>query len=164
MKEMKVSELTGPTLDWAVAKCERVEFTHEEYPWHELTNFTYSADWSSGGLIIEREAISTRPIGSKLWEAERWGSRGQIFGVGPTPLIAAMRCYVASKLGDEIFMPDLKEGEEPPETFVVVSFHEHEPMQLHGPFTSSKAAYDWADRNSTLTHFSVNAILEATEE
>jgi hypothetical protein len=24
---------------------------------------------------------------------------------GPTPLIAAMRCYVASKLGDEVEVP-----------------------------------------------------------
>jgi len=161
---MKTSELTGPALDWAVAKCEKMEFTYEDYPFHELTHFAPSADWSSGGLIIEREAISIRPIGSQLWEAERWGSRGQIFGTGPTPLIAAMRCYVASKLGDDICMPNLKEGEEPSETFVVVSFHEHEPMQIYGPFTSSKAAYDWADRNSTLTHFNVNAILDITED
>jgi hypothetical protein len=26
--------------------------------------------------------------------------------VGPTPLIAAMRCYVASKLGDEVEVPE----------------------------------------------------------
>ena len=25
---------------------------------------------------------------------------------GPTPLIAAMRCYVASKLGDEVDVPE----------------------------------------------------------
>jgi hypothetical protein len=25
---------------------------------------------------------------------------------GPTPLIAAMRCYVASKLGDEVELPE----------------------------------------------------------
>jgi hypothetical protein len=25
---------------------------------------------------------------------------------GPTPLIAAMRCYVASKMGDEVDVPD----------------------------------------------------------
>jgi len=28
-----------------------------------------------------------------------------IHGKGPTPLIAAMRCYVASKLGDEVEIP-----------------------------------------------------------
>ena len=32
---------------------------------------------------------------------------------GPTPLIAAMRCYVASKLGDEIEIPtELTKGED----------------------------------------------------
>jgi len=25
---------------------------------------------------------------------------------GPTPLIAAMRCYVASKMGDEVKLPE----------------------------------------------------------
>jgi hypothetical protein len=25
---------------------------------------------------------------------------------GPTPLVAAMRCYVASQLGDEVDVPD----------------------------------------------------------
>ena len=31
-------------------------------------------------------------------------SYGHAFG--PTPLIAAMRCFVASKLGDEVDVPD----------------------------------------------------------
>ena len=32
---------------------------------------------------------------------------------GPTPLIAAMRCYVASKLGDEVEVPvELQGGAE----------------------------------------------------
>jgi hypothetical protein len=31
---------------------------------------------------------------------------------GPTPLIAAMRCYIASKMGDEVKVPDeLLQGE-----------------------------------------------------
>jgi hypothetical protein len=30
---------------------------------------------------------------------------------GPTPLVAAMRCYVASKMGDEVDVPeDLLQG------------------------------------------------------
>lgn len=31
---------------------------------------------------------------------------------GPTPLIAAMRCYVASKLGDEVDIPEELIGDE----------------------------------------------------
>jgi hypothetical protein len=34
---------------------------------------------------------------------ENWDANVQY---GPTPLIAAMRCYVASKLGDEVEVPD----------------------------------------------------------
>jgi len=36
------------------------------------------------------------------WEAETWGYISE----GPTPLIAAMRCYVLSKLGEEIEIPE----------------------------------------------------------
>ena len=46
---------------------------------------------------------------------EQHGSQGDYWGrsyhvdedavIGPTPLIAAMRCYVASKLGDEVDLP-----------------------------------------------------------
>jgi len=32
-----------------------------------------------------------------------WPNR---FNFGPTPLIAAMRCFVASKLGDEVDVPE----------------------------------------------------------
>jgi hypothetical protein len=31
---------------------------------------------------------------------------GNVTMLGPTPLIAAMRCYVASKLGDEVDIPE----------------------------------------------------------
>ena len=31
---------------------------------------------------------------------------GWVYGWGTTPLIAAMRCYVASKLGDNIELPE----------------------------------------------------------
>jgi hypothetical protein len=32
------------------------------------------------------------------------------FAQGPTPLIAAMRCYVASQLGDEVEVPEELKG------------------------------------------------------
>jgi hypothetical protein len=66
----------------------------------------WSTDWSLGGPIIEREFIcvsapmhpSTAP-----WFAisDSTGCKSS----GPTPLIAAMRCYVASKLGEEVDVP-----------------------------------------------------------
>lgn len=100
---MKTSELTGAALDWAVAKCEGVEFTYEDHPAHELICFKYSTDWAQGGPIIEREMIELVPQSDSLWDAMYRGQH--IPNDGPTPLIAAMRCYVASKLGDEVELP-----------------------------------------------------------
>lgn len=80
-------------------------------------NETYSTDWSEGGPIIEREKITVAPtdgksfIGQAPWSAYRIATLFEEgfdheHQHGPTPLIAAMRCYVASKLGDEIEIPD----------------------------------------------------------
>lgn len=63
----------------------------------------YSTGWEQGGPIIEREKISTGyfPDG---WQAQNWQGAHNTQS-GPTPLIAAMRCYVTSKLGDEVEVP-----------------------------------------------------------
>ena len=74
-------------------------------------NYHYSTDWELGGPIIEREGINLRALSGALWEAETWSAEGgQYLLDGPTPLIAAMRCYVASKLGDEVEVPNELEG------------------------------------------------------
>lgn len=104
---MKTSELTGAALDWAVATCEGVDRLFEAY---EVGRHHYSTDWSQGGPIIEREYIeltTTNRSNAEIWEAIFPG-RGEdaIVQYGPTPLIAAMRCYVASKLGDEVDVPE----------------------------------------------------------
>lgn len=113
---MKPSELTGPALDWAVAKCEgEPEETLDPLTW-ECTAYpsgcyNYSTDWSQGGPIIEREGVKVEPFGASQWQAEiihAWVTgyeRFQWSAQGPTPLVAAMRCYVASKLGDDIDVP-----------------------------------------------------------
>lgn len=65
----------------------------------------YGADWAQGGPIIERETIGLffdRACGNQ-WRANHITAPYQL---GPTPLIAAMRCYVASKLGDEVEIPE----------------------------------------------------------
>ncbi len=114
---MKTSELTGAALDWAVAKCEGVSVrwsaAHEQllvegYPymvWQPSTN------WAQGGPIIER----IKGFQFKHWlesnregqcQAEIHNYDGDWIAFGPTPLIAAMRCYVASKLGDEVEIPE----------------------------------------------------------
>jgi len=100
---MKTNKLTGAALDWAVAKCEGNTGNFG------IDGYFPSTNWSQGGPIIEREELTlsyspydhvfygrTRP-----WCAEKKGR----MEYGPTPLIAAMRCYVANKLGDDVDLP-----------------------------------------------------------
>jgi hypothetical protein len=108
---MKVSELQGVPLDWAVAKCEKlVNEDGLDVGFIRDGVFTPSTDWAQGGPIIEREKIGlhcgdgTWGVDVGIWEASH--SRCLYIKRGPTPLIAAMRCYVASKLGAEIELPE----------------------------------------------------------
>lgn len=112
---MKTYELTGAALDWAVAKCEGIELTN--YSGNLIIRYDGdgwqpSTDWSQGGPIIEREEISiSRDFESGRIEWAAWTPApirddAEAFGYGPTPLIAAMRCYVASRLGDEVEVPE----------------------------------------------------------
>jgi hypothetical protein len=117
---MKTSELTGAALDWAVAKCEGYEIVRmrgNEITFLDRTedgalsekHIDYSTDWSQGGQIIEREVPMLMRTNGGDWiaqgsydiandtEAKRY--------YGKTLLEAAMRCYVASKLGDEVEIP-----------------------------------------------------------
>jgi len=118
---MKTSELTGAALNWAVAQCLELKVTFDSwgvcyigkvqrdesglgYP----APFEPSDNWAQGGPIIEREGLLVRPSFTDergKWTSILWASTS-FFESGPTPLIAAMRCYVASKLGDEIEIPE----------------------------------------------------------
>lgn len=128
--KVKTSELTGAALDWAVATCEYDELAAKniQYPQYakHYPKISPSTDWSQGGPILGREGIEVRkgnplyfPKGNEkgdyyedLWIARKTqehlppGMRGVYEKWGTTPLIAAMRCYVASKLGDEVELPE----------------------------------------------------------
>ena len=105
---MKTNELTGAALDWAVAKCEKPEWLGNQAEVYVLkAGFHPSTDWALGGTIIEREGISVCPDEIAPWCAFfDNGTAEYVFYTGTTPLIAAMRCYVASKLGDEVELPE----------------------------------------------------------
>ena len=104
---MKTSELIGPTLDWAVAKCEGGNPTWLEdlemfANCRDCGSWNYSTNWSQGGPIIEQNQLA---IDYDCAEGGRWWAAHMATDThecGPTLLIAAMRCYVASKLGDEV--------------------------------------------------------------
>jgi len=75
--------------------------------------------WSDGGPIIERERIATysaldrwsavlpdEDAGAYLGNCDYIDVNCMDYGfTGPTPLIAAMRAFVASKLGEEVELP-----------------------------------------------------------
>ena len=121
--KLKTSEVNGIALDWAVAKCEGLEVEIDSHPHdHNYKALFFKGDmpadftfeWTWAGPIIERERISVEPCFDLKWVAIRTESPNSAFEEeGPTPLIAAMRCHVANKMGDEIEVPDeLMEGEE----------------------------------------------------
>ena len=107
---MKTSELLETTLDWAVAKCEQGDFMDRTW-WSDFGGEScYSTDWAQGGPIIERGEIALEPMTHDKfgdgWLATRIEGPAVCMEFGPTMLIAAMRCYVVSQLGDEIEIPE----------------------------------------------------------
>jgi hypothetical protein len=93
---MKVANLEGEFLDDLVAGAEG-DMGPSRTP--------YSEDWALAGPIIEHEKIDLQFSG--VWMAEIMELRGNVNYVkasayGPTPLIAAMRCYVSSVYGEEV--------------------------------------------------------------
>ena len=102
---MKTSELTGAALDWAVAKCEGViKGDALDIVFILEGGYTPSTDWAQGGRIIEREKIEVF-VEDECWKAYSSNSLPKNFD-GETPLVAAMRCFVASVLGDEVEIPE----------------------------------------------------------
>ena len=103
---MKTSELTGAALDWAVAKCEgAINGDDLDVGFILEGGYSPSTDWAQGGPIIERYGIELNRYAGE-WMATLVGRVSVSEEQGPTQLIAAMRCYVASKLGDEVELPE----------------------------------------------------------
>ena len=124
----KVDELEGALLDAAVAKAEGFDFVLLSdcmLPERMRTGdgrFRPSVLWAEAGPIIDREGItvvrmfSYNEDGSRptpawyAWVLDAHNGAGPYFDVvprgavasGPTYLIAAMRAYVVSQLGEEV--------------------------------------------------------------
>ena len=116
MANRREVETNEESIDEAVARWLGVEITYDrENGWWETSDPRYaepndphvwspSTDWAQGGPIIEREKIDV------MWCGDRWcaytadaecttGDDRQLVTEGATPLIAAMRGYVACKQG-----------------------------------------------------------------
>lgn len=128
--KIKTSEATPAQINWMVAKATgmldagRVVVDFEYMSGHDpirlnprpdvyyASAYSPTTNWGQGGPIIERERISIEYMpgagdaGLDVWIATRIEGSSVSEEQGPTPLIAAMRCYVASRLGDEVDVPD----------------------------------------------------------
>jgi hypothetical protein len=120
--KIKVSAAEPEQLDWLVAKCEGYSpvytapdkqagplFLQKAAGITHLSELKFSTDWNQGGPIIDRERIATLcPVSGDFWDARdtKMFTMNPVYWRGPTPLIAAMRCYVVSKLGEEVEVPD----------------------------------------------------------
>lgn len=111
----KTAELTGPLLDAAVALAEgrnirlSADRCYVSSPGGFdtcIADYRPSTDWRIGGPIIEREQIELEvtAVGDWVASVSAW-TGGSGWFEGPKPLIAAMRAYVASKLGPEVTLP-----------------------------------------------------------
>jgi hypothetical protein len=125
-----VYDLSTAKLNWVVARCEGFNPQLEDgdvwlYPKQSTMPITFTRetttsssrvvsqqfnpadDWYEGGEIIHRENLGFTPIMNGESEICGWicTSPSGITAEGTTHLIAAMRCYVISKLGREVYAP-----------------------------------------------------------
>jgi len=117
----RTATLEGAQLDAAVALAEGKTVLTDFEPgcWvatgfpEGFAPFSPSSNWSEAGPIIDREliAILTPWRTGAHWEAmvrpvlTHDGYESDHEAEGPTPLIAAMRAFVASKFGEQVELP-----------------------------------------------------------
>ena len=116
---VKVAELIGPALDWAVAKCEgKVEAgvygvpevvegeLHLRYCDTVLSNrFAPTKCWAQGGPIIDNNPIIVPTYDERFDSWFAYKQSPALYGKQDF-LVSAMRAYVANKLGTEIEIPN----------------------------------------------------------
>jgi hypothetical protein len=108
--KVKTSELRGAPLNWAVAQIRQLPLddlrTSRSVVFYLGEPWMPDIYWEQGGPIIEEQdmCINRQPVMGHPWVATIY-SNAQ--ASGPSPLIAAMRCYVAACLGDEVDVPEV---------------------------------------------------------
>lgn len=133
MQSVSVSDLQGEALDWAVAKAEGLVIRRDPmgfgsgsesgyWIWEESgrglkrygligREYSPSTKWSEGGPIIDalrecgQHQFSLQTDAGGVCVLSRPTESISFRGCGETVLIAAMRCYVAVKLGESLAVP-----------------------------------------------------------
>ena len=136
---MEAKQLTGADLDLAVAMTGEWKTAHELFPTMTLDptfkgahivdhgdervcyleprnpfrqgpqEYSPSTDWRIGGQIIEREGMAVMQLQGGTWAGFHPINPGMQW-TGPTPLIAAMRAFVAGKTSEQAVMEARRES------------------------------------------------------
>lgn len=128
MVEVKVSELVGPALDWAVGRAQGwvvypTDSVEHGDTWHmdpdrapfgrvmKVADWQPSTRWAQCGQLIERYMLRISPHVRRndvvtSWAADTcWPCNTTPGQCGATPLIAACRAIVASAMGGTVSVP-----------------------------------------------------------
>ena len=125
MKIIKISEATTTQIDYLVAQCEDAAWVKYDEALHAdeptpprpsefLRDYSWKSGWkpatdpAQGLPILEREKIDLlwEPNGKPVVLARCWIEQRPYHAYGPTMLIAGLRCFLASKLGETVEVPD----------------------------------------------------------
>ena len=107
----ETAELEGDALDYMVRCAESGKaplMSVAEWTCSNIYGYNPSRNWDQAGPIIEGEEMRSSHYETEMYPGEPWHywTPSNCTGHGFTPLIAAMRAYVASKLGPEVELPD----------------------------------------------------------
>jgi hypothetical protein len=109
-----LDQLPKKVIDWLVAQCEGVE-TYDVRDFENQRNHTvkhgeyvyrWSMSWAQGGEVIERAGIAIERGGDGWQAAKTMFDAKSVRFNARTPLVAAMICFIATTLGDEVEVPD----------------------------------------------------------
>ena len=127
--KVKTSDLEGEALNYAVTLADKGNasiimdhfgtfHTYYRHDQHGSIVYPNYLNWSDAGPIIEREITRMFKNLADGWTAQirhekehpslvgRKVTTGWTNASGPTLLIATMRCFVQSRLGDEVEIPE----------------------------------------------------------
>lgn len=111
MKKVLVAEATEAQIDWMVAKIKGFDAIAYEKARNKMLHrrddaqpraYSPSTSPSQAYPIIDQKKISVFSL------HEKWGANVNAWTIqyGPTPLVAAMRCFIVSELGPEVEVPE----------------------------------------------------------
>jgi hypothetical protein len=121
MRRITIADAPPRVIDWLVAKVDGAKYEYMQRHGGDYNGWTtgphymrYSTNPAQGQPILERERIHLIPLVNpehgQPWEActvvpdDR--TKPWFHAIGPTMLIAGLRCFLVSRLGEEAEVPE----------------------------------------------------------